>query len=80
MRSEVIEAAPMGGRATNPFCECIQHARADAVAAHDCIQGLTEMLHGCAPDHPLTAGNMLALLTLVQAYMANVVDGMQAHE
>jgi hypothetical protein len=61
---------------SNDLREFIEQTRTDACAAHDCIQSLLEMLHGCPPDHQLRAGGLAALLALVQAYLANVVDGM----
>jgi hypothetical protein len=56
--------------------EFIEQNRTDAFAAHDCILSLLEMLHGCPPGHQVSAGHLAALLALVQAYLANVVDGM----
>lgn len=60
--------------------EFIEQTRADAFAAHDCVESLMEMLQGCPPDHQLSAGPLAALLVLVQAYLDNVVDGMRAEE
>lgn len=55
--------------------EFIEQTRIDAVAAHDCIVALMEMLYGCPPGHQISAGRLVALLALPQAYLANVVDG-----
>lgn len=57
--------------------EFIEQTRTDAFAAHDCVDSLMEMLHGCPPDYQVSAGRLVALLALVQAYLANVVDGMR---
>ncbi len=79
MRNEVLDALPTSGRETVPnLLDCMEHTRADALAAHDCIHGLLEMLDGCAPDHKLTASCMQALLMLPRAYLDNVVDGLGA--
>ena len=56
--------------------EFIEQTRADAFAANDCVLSLLEMLHGCPPGHQVSAGRLVALLALVQAYLANVVDGL----
>jgi hypothetical protein len=60
--------------------EFIDQNGADACAANDCLLSLLEMLHGCPPGHQVSAGHLAALLALVQAYLANVVDGMSVAE
>jgi hypothetical protein len=55
--------------------EFIEQRRSDAGAARESVQGLLDLLHGCPPNHPLTAGRLIPLLTMVGAYVDNVVDG-----
>ncbi|WP_290906201.1 hypothetical protein [Aquabacterium sp.] len=78
MRSEVEDERPQGGweKVSAELREFIQATLPDAVAAHECVHGLTQMLTGCARSYPLSAGGVLALLVPVEAYLENVVDGM----
>jgi hypothetical protein len=78
-----VDLAGPSARLTRPrvmsadLREFIEQTRTDAVAANDCIVSLLELLHGCPPDHQVSARGLAALLALVQAYLANVVDGMR---
>lgn len=71
---EVSGARPVSAE----LAEFIELTRPDASAAHECVGALLEMLYACPPGHKVSAGGLAALLALVEAYMANVVDGLAA--
>lgn len=51
---------------------------ADAEHAHDGMIALQELLGGCPREHQITAGPFLELVSLVNANLANAVDGLRA--
>ena len=50
---------------------------ADAEHAHDGMIALQELLGGCPHQHQITAGPFLELVALVNANLANAVDGLR---
>lgn len=49
----------------------------DAEHAHMSVGALVELLHGCPPDYPLSAGLFLGLVVSVKSQLDNVVDGLR---
>lgn len=49
----------------------------DAEHANMSVGALVELLHGCPPDHQLSAGLFLGLVVSVKCHLDNVVDGLR---
>lgn len=49
----------------------------DAEHANMSVGALVELLHGCQPDHQLSAGLFLGLVVSVKSHLENVVDGLR---
>ncbi len=57
--------------------ELLADTHRDAEAARLSVAALAELLRGCPPEYPLSAGLFLGLVVSVQMYLDNVVDGLR---
>ncbi|WP_367846459.1 hypothetical protein [Rhodoferax sp. WC2427] len=57
--------------------ETLSDTAVDADGAYTSIRALLELLHGCPPEYPLSAGLFVGLVEGVGVQMANVVDGLR---
>lgn len=57
--------------------ECVTETLGDAEDANISVGALVELLRGCPPDYPLSAGLFLGLVVSVKAHLDNVVDGLR---
>jgi hypothetical protein len=62
---------------SSELTECVTETLSDAQGAHLRIRALLELLRGCPPDYPLSAGLFIGLIESVRERMDNVVDGLQ---
>lgn len=54
--------------------ELSDHTLSFAQDAQTIVRALVELLHGCPPDHKITAGLFVGLLVSVQQQLEVVVD------
>lgn len=59
------------------LAECVTATLTDAEDANTSVGALLELLRGCPPDYPLSAGLFLGLVVSVKAHLENVVDGLR---
>ncbi len=57
--------------------ECVTATLVDAEDANISVGALVELLRGCPPDYPLSAGLFLGLVVSVKSHLENVVDGLR---
>lgn len=57
--------------------ECVTATLEDAEDANISVGALVELLRGCPPDYPLSAGLFLGLVVSVKAHLENVADGLR---
>jgi hypothetical protein len=62
---------------TSDLTECITATLTDAQDANTSVLALLELLRGCPPNYPLSAGLFLGLMVSVQSHLENVVDGLR---
>lgn len=62
---------------TADLTECVDGTLTDAEDANTSVAALIELLHGCPPDYPLSAGLFVGLVVSVKAHLDNVVDGLR---
>lgn len=60
------------------LAETLSDTAVDAEGAHQRVRALLELLNGCPPEYPLSAGLFVGLVESVNERMANVVDGLRA--
>lgn len=60
------------------LAETLSDTAIDAEGAYQRVRALLELLNGCPPEHPLSAGLFVGLVESVGERMANVVDGLRA--
>lgn len=56
---------------------CVADTLVDAEDANISVGALVELLRGCPPDYPLSAGLFLGLVVSVKSHLDNVVDGLR---
>ena len=62
------------------LADCVTDTLVDAQDANLSVQALLELLNGCPPEYPLSAGLFVGLVRSVASHMANVVDGLRVLE
>lgn len=62
---------------SDDLTECVTSTLTDAEDANISVGALVELLRGCPPDYPLSAGLFLGLVVSVKAHLDNVVDGLR---
>lgn len=61
---------------TANLVDCVTDTLCDAQDAHISVKALLELLHGCPPDYPLSAGLFVGLIESIRERLDNVVDGL----
>lgn len=60
--ADTHRAGAMPAAFPHPAPESFDYLDADLNDAHHALQALLALLHGCAPEHPVLAGQLHALL------------------